>query len=421
LADLGVRQVSLIGGEAYLRRDWIEIVAAISRHQMDCSIQTGGRGLTREMLKMAAEAGLKSCGVSIDGLAPLHDRLRGVLGSYAQAMRVLADLRSLGIPSSVNTQIGAETISQLHALLDRIADVGVRNWQIQLTVPMGNAADRPELLLQPYQLLELMPLLAELHEAAEERDVLMQPTNTIGYFGPFEHRWRITDETRGHWQGCAAGQTAMGLEADGTIKGCPSLPTKAYGGGSVREHKIADLWRNSERLRVTRESGAEGLWGYCRRCYYADVCRGGCTWMSHVLFGRPGNNPYCHYRTLELARQGLRESLKKVSDAPGDPFDHGVFEIVLERLDGGRAGSDESPDVLDVVPRSARSAIPARLEMCRGCFQYVYPGTETCPHCGGCIAELDAQYAAALAEALDAADSLRKLIEDDTAGPSSDS
>src|SRR4051794_5953449 len=37
---------------------------------------------------------------------------------------------------------------------------GAANWQVQLTVAMGNAVDNPDLLLQPYQLLELMPLLA---------------------------------------------------------------------------------------------------------------------------------------------------------------------------------------------------------------------------------------------------------------------
>src|SRR5690348_741536 len=32
LADLGVLEVTLIGGEAYLREDWTEIIAAIRRH-----------------------------------------------------------------------------------------------------------------------------------------------------------------------------------------------------------------------------------------------------------------------------------------------------------------------------------------------------------------------------------------------------
>src|SRR4030095_5420949 len=41
LARLGTREVTLIGGEAYLRRDWVEIVRAVRAHGMDCTMQTG--------------------------------------------------------------------------------------------------------------------------------------------------------------------------------------------------------------------------------------------------------------------------------------------------------------------------------------------------------------------------------------------
>src|SRR6185503_8724097 len=184
LARMGVREITLIGGEAYLRKDWVEIIQAVTDYGMDCSMQTGARALTPERIDQAVKAGLKSCGVSIDGLANLHDRLRGMLGSYRQAMAALRQLKSHGIPTSVNTQITAETMPQLRRLMHRIADAGARNWQIQLTVAMGNAADNPELLLQPFQLLELMPLLAELFEEGADQGFLLQTGNNIGYFGP---------------------------------------------------------------------------------------------------------------------------------------------------------------------------------------------------------------------------------------------
>ena len=79
-----------------------------------------------------------------------------------------------------------------------------------------------------------------------------------------------------------------------------------------------------------RLRSVDELWGFCRGCYYADVCRGGCTWTADSLFGRPGNNPYCHHRALEMAREGKRESVVRVAEAPGQPFDYGLFEIVVE-------------------------------------------------------------------------------------------
>src|SRR6185369_7469903 len=97
LARLGTREVTLIGGEAYLRRDWVEIVRAVRAHGMDCTMQTGALHLNEERIMRAAEAGVKAIGVSVDGLEELHDSLRGVKGSYRAAFEALRLLREHGV------------------------------------------------------------------------------------------------------------------------------------------------------------------------------------------------------------------------------------------------------------------------------------------------------------------------------------
>src|SRR5579862_7336687 len=49
MADLGVREVTLIGGEAYLRSDWLDIIRAVRKRGMLCTTTTGGRGVTPEL------------------------------------------------------------------------------------------------------------------------------------------------------------------------------------------------------------------------------------------------------------------------------------------------------------------------------------------------------------------------------------
>ena len=191
--------------------------------------------------------------------------------------------RSTGSSPSVNTQITSLVIPQLRELMDLYIEAGASNWQIQLTVAMGRAADHPELLLQPYEILELMPLLAELYQEAPDRGLLIQPGNNIGYFGPYERLWRGSGDDRVHWTSCNAGQNTLGIEADGTIKGCPSLPTTPYGGGNIRDLTSKHIWWQTDELSFTRTRTVNDLWGYCRSCYYADVCRAGCTWTTHVL------------------------------------------------------------------------------------------------------------------------------------------
>jgi radical SAM protein with 4Fe4S-binding SPASM domain len=331
MADLGVREVTLIGGEAYLRDDWTVVIEEIRRHGMLPTLVTGGRGVTAELADRAARAGLRGVSVSIDGTEVTHDRLRGVRGSHQSAVMALGHFQRAGVFTSVNTQINRLSLPDLPEVLESVIRAGTRSWRVQLTVPMGRAADEPEVLLQPYDLALVFPLLVRLKARAEEANVRLSLGNNVGYFGPYESVLR-SDLPEGHSGSCGAGRSVLGIEADGTIKGCPSLSTHEWSGGNVREASVRDIWERATPLRYTRDRTVDDLWGFCRTCYYADECRAGCTWTADVLFGRPGNNPYCHHRVVELARVGKRERLVQTAAAPGKPFDHGLFEIIEEPL-----------------------------------------------------------------------------------------
>jgi radical SAM protein with 4Fe4S-binding SPASM domain len=329
LAEIGTREVALIGGEAYLRDDWLEVVSAIKARGMLPTMTTGGRGLTRERAEGAARAGLYSASVSIDGEEATHDRLRGVAGSWRAAFDALENLRAAKIPFGVNTQINRLSMPDLPQVLERIASAGARSWQLQLTVPMGRAADEPEVLLQPYDLLDLFPVLGSLTERARQLGVRIVAGNNVGYFGPYETALRGQSLQR-HSTGCGAGKVSIGIESNGAIKGCPSLATGAWTGGNVRDTPLREIWERAGALRYQRDRTTRDLWGYCATCYYAENCRAGCTWTADVLFGRPGNNPLCHHRALEHDRMGLRERIVLSRPAPGEPFDHGIFELIVE-------------------------------------------------------------------------------------------
>jgi radical SAM protein with 4Fe4S-binding SPASM domain len=329
MASLGIREVTLIGGEAYLREDWTEIIAEVRAKGMDCTMTTGGRGVTVARAQAAAKAGLQSVSVSLDGVGATHDRLRGVSGSFESAVAAIKNLRASGIPVSVNSQINRLTQNQLPQVLDVLIENGCHGWQLQLTVPMGRAADAPEVLLQPYELLEVFPLIAGLKPRADAAGVRIYPGNNVGYFGPFESLLRAHSPV-GHGGSCGAGRSTLGIEADGTLKGCPSLHTEEWAGGNILDESLKDVWERSARLRYTRDRTVEDLWGYCRTCYYATTCMAGCTWMAHSLFGKPGNNPYCHHRALEMDRAGKRERVVLSQAAPGRPFDRGTWDLLVE-------------------------------------------------------------------------------------------
>ncbi|MEZ4379870.1 MAG: radical SAM protein [Nannocystaceae bacterium] len=341
LIRLGTREVTLIGGEAYLRGDCTQLIEHLTAGGVRVTMQTGGRGLTKTRVRRLKDAGLAAVGVSIDGLAGSHDLLRDSPGSWDAAMAAVANAREVGLLVTSNSQINRKNKDELRATAEALRDAGVAVWRAQLTAPMGRAADRPDWLLEPYMILDVIDSLAEIQRWAMdtaraegvplERAFHVRLGNNVGYFGPHELLLRSRPgHGESHWQGCSAGKFVMGLESDGTIKGCPSLPTAPYTGGNVRDADIAKVWEEAEAITFARTRGTSELWGFCKTCYYAEVCRGGCSFTAHSALGRRGNNPYCYYRANKLKRQGLRERLVKRVEAPGAPYDFGRFEIEVE-------------------------------------------------------------------------------------------
>jgi radical SAM protein with 4Fe4S-binding SPASM domain len=355
LAELGSREVVLIGGEAYLHRGFLAIARALADAGVVVSVTTGGRGITGELARAMADAGVQTTSVSIDGLADTHDRMRNATGSFAAAAAALGHLADAGIRTAANTNVNRLNRADLEPLYEHLRELGIRSWQLQLTAPLGRAADRVQMILQPWDLLELVPRIAALKRRAHADGILLMPGNNLGYFGPEEALLRsMTEGGADHWVGCQAGRLVMGIESDGAVKGCPSLQTAHYVGGNLTERPLADIWRDAPELAFTRARTADDLWGYCRRCDFAEVCLGGCSFTAHALLGRPGNNPYCHYRARAHARDGLRERLVPADAADGLPFDNGRFELVVEPVDADDPAAPAPAELVQISRRPKR-------------------------------------------------------------------
>jgi radical SAM protein with 4Fe4S-binding SPASM domain len=322
----------------------LDIARAITAHGMRCTMTTGGYGLSRETARRMKEAGIAHVSVSVDGLEATHDRIRGRKGSFRFCFQTLGHFREVGLPFSANTQITRLSARELPELYERLRDTGARAWQVQLTSPMGNGADNAWMLMQPAELPDFYRMLARIAlRARDEGKVALTPANDIGYYGPYDEL--IFSGLGGAvWTGCKAGLSVLGIHADGGIKGCPTLPSE-YIGGNIRKQPLAEILETRELTFNTTAGTAEGtshMWGFCGGCRYAAACRGGCSQLAHVLFNRRGNNPYCHYRTLELANTGVRERVMRAAPSPGKPFDHTVFELVQEPLSAPWPAEDDT-------------------------------------------------------------------------------
>lgn len=344
LAAMKTFEVVLIGGEAYLHPGFLDIVAALKAAGIRPVITTGGRGVDRALAFKMAGAGLYQASVSIDGLEPTHDLMRASRGSFEAATRAIGFLREAGVKVSANTNVNRLNLGDLEELFEHLRRQGIGAWQVQITAPLGRAADRPSMILQPWDLLDLVPRVIALKKKAwDESRITVMAGNNLGYFHPEENVLRsLPEQGDDVWRGCNAGKFVMGIEADGGVKGCPSLQP-SYLGGSLTDRPLAELWETSKEIGFTRSRTSDSLWGFCKTCPFAETCLGGCTFTAHSVLGRPGNNPYCYFRAKTLRRENKRERLVLAEAAPGMPFDCGRFELVEEPYD--------APDVKPPTPR----------------------------------------------------------------------
>ena len=57
MKDAGITEITLIGGEAYLRPDWLQLIKAINDAGMMCTMVTGGYGISRTTAQKMKEIG----------------------------------------------------------------------------------------------------------------------------------------------------------------------------------------------------------------------------------------------------------------------------------------------------------------------------------------------------------------------------
>ena len=106
----------------------------------------------------------------------------------------------------------------------------------------------------------------------------------------------------------------------------------------------------------------------------------------------------------------------QVVQAPGTPFDHGRFELILEHADGAAKAVDKLALANNLVQISStraktkRSQKQKKLVLCRGCNRHVFQGTKICPFCKGNIRALATRYARDMREAKKAYQRLIELL-----------
>jgi len=307
LADLECRLITLSGGEPTLRPDWPVIARAAIGRGIVVNLVTNGTTMTEGLAGRMADVGLSNVGVSLDGTPDVHDALRGH-GTFGRLAAGLELLESAGVAYGLLTHLNRDTLAEMEDIHQLAVDLGAFSWRVQLGKPMGNLADNRGQCIEPRDLLDALPRLARIKKTSPIR---VDVGDSIGYYGPHERVLRQTGwgNMRPLWSGCQAGRRAIGIESDGTIKGCLSLQAgrdessgvDAFAEDNIRRRSLREIWFDSEAFAFNRQQTAEDLTGSCAGCRHATLCRGGAKCVASAFTGGVSEDPYCYWRVSRLA------------------------------------------------------------------------------------------------------------------------
>lgn len=279
IAEFGGRMpphLVITGGDPLHRPDLFELIDYAVNLGVQVSVTPAGTAkLTVEMVKKLKAAGVVGLGLSLDGSTPArHDAFRQVNGSFEWTTNAARQIVAEGIPLQVNTMVCAQTLDDLPAIYDVMADIGINRWALFFLIATGRGESLQQ--LSPEQSEKMVHWLQDLAEDPNT-PFIVKTTEA-----PFYRR--VALERLGHGAGGAAAlrQTPMGRafgirDGNGVVfvshvgQVFPSgfLPIAA---GNVRKQSLVDIYRNSELFRNLRNM--DELAGKCGVCPYRYLCGG---------------------------------------------------------------------------------------------------------------------------------------------------
>jgi radical SAM protein with 4Fe4S-binding SPASM domain len=271
----GFKGVALMGGEPLLRNDWFDIASEVKNHGMDLSIITNGL-LLEENIKKIKLLNTDCVSLSLDGgKAETHDYLRGSKGSFKKTLNNINLLQKEKLPVSIITTVSKLNFKELDLMKNLLLDRNIA-WQIQIALPIGRFPRDLVISREEYYTLTLF--LAINHKKYSYKRLPLLGAHCFGYFSRY-----IQNIGLNPWLGCQAGHSVLGIQSNGDIKGCLTLPDY-FVEGNIRNENLESILA---RIRQKKPS----VKGYCNACEVYNECKGGCLGTKIAL--ESDDKPYC--------------------------------------------------------------------------------------------------------------------------------
>lgn len=277
------------GGEPFLRKDLFEILGYVRDCGFSVSLMSNGTLIDSDTARRIKEAGVNDVQISLDGLEPTHDSLRG-RGSYRRTLQGIRNLVAQGVEANINLTVSRINVGQMGKLVRLAEELRVSAIAFSRLVPTGRGAG---LSSEALTREEVAYFYSELRRDKDNPKVVVTSRDPLAAIAEMSGESAQAEMPIG---GCAAGIFGVTITADGTIMPCRRMDLPI---GNIKEVSFRELWAGSPVLWSLRRQ--EDYHGGCESCRYWAVCRG-CRAIA-LAYARAngeedylGPDPQCPYR-----------------------------------------------------------------------------------------------------------------------------
>lgn len=292
LGSLGVMNLSLAGGEPFIREDLKALLEGIVHNRMRFSLLSNGALIDDEMAAFLAGTGrCDHVQVSVDGSKPeSHDPARGK-GSFDGAVRGIRTLQRHGVKVAVRMTIHKHNVHDLEGTAKfLLEDLGLPSFGTNSAGYLGTCrlnSDEIQLTTAERQLA--METLLHLAKKYNGRISALAGPLADG------HMWSRMQKARAesapafsngrHLTACGCPSNTITVRADGAIVPCSMLAHIEL--GHINRDRLVDVWQKSAPLNDLRNRYSIPLedFEFCAGCEYSPYCTGNCPGLAYTLTG----------------------------------------------------------------------------------------------------------------------------------------
>lgn len=300
----------LSGGEPLLRPDLFDVARRAKEMRFYTALSTNGTLIDAAVTARIAGTGFDYVGISLDGLAPTHDRFRRKAGAFDASLAALRLCRDAGLKVGVRFTLTRDNFADLPALLKLVEDEGIDRFYLSHLNYAGRGNKNRGDDAHHRMTREAMNLLLETcwrHAEAGRASEFTTGNNDAD--GAWLLLWarRRLPQREAHlrarleqWGGNASGVNVANIDNLGNVH--PDTMWWHHTLGNVRERPFSAIWSDiSDPLMAGLKRSPRPVGGRCAHCAHFAICGGNTRVRAQQLTGDPwAEDPGCYLTEEEI-------------------------------------------------------------------------------------------------------------------------